>query len=115
MSQYNNKLIYGKNTLERIVSIEVQDDTATIFKELEDGSLNIEKHSNRFWILGSRAFGSGWVKLAGDQYFKYGKQYTKFSEYLEDKKRLPYKEIYTVGNAVEALMIKDGLTMFKMS
>jgi DNA polymerase elongation subunit (family B) len=113
MSEYANKLIYGKNSLERIVSIEIQDDTATIFRELEDGSLDIQKHSNRFWVLGSRAFGSGWVKLAGDQYFKYGKQYTKFSDYLEDKKRLPYKEIYSVGNAVEALMIKDGFTMFK--
>jgi DNA polymerase elongation subunit (family B) len=113
MSEYTNALIYGKNPLERIVSIEVQDDTATIFRELEDGSLDIQKHSNRFWILGSRAFGQGWVKLEGDQYFKYGKQYTKFSTYLEEKKKLPYKEIYTVGNAVESLMIKDGLTMFK--
>jgi DNA polymerase elongation subunit (family B) len=113
MNMYENKLIYGKNPLERIVSVEIQDDTATIFRELEDGSLQIQKLPNRFWILGSKSFGAGWVKLTGDQYFKYGKQYTKFTDYLQDKKKLPYREIYSVGNAVEALMIKDGITMFK--
>jgi DNA polymerase elongation subunit (family B) len=110
---YDNKLIYGKNPLDRIVSIEVENETATIFRELKDGTLDIKKVPNKFWILAGRQFGSGWTRLDGDQYFKWGKQYTKFNEYMEEKKKLPYKEIYTVSNAVEALMIKDGFTLFK--
>ncbi len=110
---YDNKLIYGKNPLERIVSIEVQDETATIFRELADGSLDIKKVPNRFWILAGRQFGPGWNRLEGEQYFKWGKQFTKFSDYMEEKKKLPYKEIYTIGNAPEALMVKDGFTYFK--
>jgi len=110
---YENKLIYGKNPLERIVSIEVTDDQATLFRELEDGSLDIQKVSNRFWILATRPFGAGWVKLEGEQAFKYGKQYTKFMDFYTDKKKLPYTEIYTVGNPAESLMVKDGYTYYK--
>lgn len=110
---YENKLIYGKNPLERIVSIEVQDNIATIFRELPDGSLDIQKHSNRFWILATKPFGAGWVKLDGEQTFKYGKQYKTFNEYITDKKNLPYQEIYTIGNQAEALMVKDGYTFHK--
>lgn len=113
MSDYSNKLIYGKSNLERIVSIEVQDETATIFRELEDGTLDIIKVPNRFWILAGKPYGDGWNRLAGDQFFKYGKQFTKFRDYYEAKKKLPYKEIYSIGNSVEALQVKDGYSYFK--
>lgn len=110
---YDNKLIYGKNPLERIVSIEVNDDTATIFRELPDGSLDIQKHPNRFWILATKPFGAGWVKLEGEQDFKYGKQFKEYKDWVEAKRTLPYQETYTVSNIVEQLMIKDGFTLFK--
>ena len=113
MSDYSNALIYGKNPIERIVSIEISDDTATIFRELPDGSLDIQKHPNKFWILASKQFGSGWVKLTGDQYYNYGKQFKTFKEYNECKKSLPYQEIYTISNQKEAFMVKDGLTYNK--
>lgn len=110
---YENKLIYGKNPLERIVSLEVSDDKLTIFRELEDGTLDIVKASNRLWILATRPFGTGWVRLEGEQAFKYGKQYTDFKEWLADKKKLPYTEIYCIANQKESTMIKDGYTMYK--
>jgi len=113
MSEYSNKLIYGKNKLERIVSIEVSDNTTTIFRELEDGSLDIQKHNNRFWILGSKPFSKDWVKLEGEQHFKYGKQYTTYAAWQADKKNLPYQEIYTISNQTEAFQVKDGFTYYK--
>ncbi len=113
MSNYSNALIYGKNPLERIVSMEITDDVCTLFRELEDGSLNIMKVPHKFWILSNKARGSGWNRLNGEQYFKFGKQYSTFKSYIEDKKKLPYKEIYTISNQNEAMMIKDGLTFFK--
>lgn len=110
---YENKLIYGKNPLERIVSIEINDDTATIFRELEDGTLDIQKHPNKFWILGSKPFGAGWVKLEGEQHFKYGKQFTSYKAWSETKKSLPYTEIYSISNQTEAFQVKDGFTYYK--
>lgn len=110
---YSNKLIYGKNPLERIVSIEISDDTATIFRELADGSLDIQKHPNRFWILGTKPFGPGWVKLEGEQDFKYGKQFKEYKEWAEAKKSFPYKETYSISNVVEQFQVKDGFTYYK--
>lgn len=112
-NDYSSKLIYGKNPLERIVSIEVSDNVATVFRELEDGSLDIQKHPNRFWILASKPFGPGWIKLEGNQHFKYGKQYKDFSSWQSDKKALPYQETYTINNQIEAFQVKDGFTYFK--
>lgn len=108
-----SKLIHGKNDLDRIVSIEVNENEATLFRELENGTLDIKKVSHRYWILATKPFGSGWVRLEGEQTFKWGKQYTKFNDWLSDKKSLPYQEIYSVSNTVEAFQIKDGYTLFK--
>lgn len=110
---YSNALIYGKNSLDRIVNIEVSDDQATIFRELEDGSLDIKKVPNKFWILAGKSYGPGWHRLEGDQYFKYGKQYTKFLDWIKDKKELPYQDVYLINNSTQALMVKDGYTLFK--
>lgn len=112
---YDNKLIYGKNPLERIVSIEISDNTATIFRELEDGSLDIQKHPNRFWILATKPFGPGWVRLEGEQDFKFGKQFKEYKEWAEAKKAYPYQETYTISNVVEQFMVKDGFTYYKGS
>lgn len=110
---YENKLIFGKNPLERIVSIEVSDSEATVFRELADGSLDIQKHPNRFWILATKPFGPNWVRLEGEQDFKWGKQYKEYKAWQADKKALPYKEIYCISNQKEALMVKDGLSYYK--
>jgi DNA polymerase elongation subunit (family B) len=110
---YQNRLIYGKNSLERIVSIEINEDVATIFRELPDGSLDIQKHPNKFWILASKQFGPGWVKLEGDQAFKYGRQYKQYDDWQADKKNLPYTETFTISNVVEQFMVKDGFSYYK--
>jgi len=110
---YSNKLIYGKNPLERIVSIEIADDTATVFRELEDGSLDIQKHPNKFWILAGKQYGAGWNRLEGDQHFKWGKQYKTYEAWQTDKKNLPYQDIYTISNTIEQFMVKDGFTYYK--
>jgi DNA polymerase I len=110
-----NNLIYGKNDLDRIVAIEPMDDTATVFRELEDGTIDIMEVPHKYWILSNRAHTDKWVRLKGDQHYKYGKQYSKFKDFLEDKKQLRKRgsDIYCIGNAAEAMMIKDGYTFFK--
>jgi DNA polymerase elongation subunit (family B) len=109
-----NKLIYGKNDLTRIVSIEIKDDVATIFRELEDGTVDVMTTPHKYWILSNRPHSKGWIRLLGDQHYKWGKQYTTFKEWLKDKKdNLKNQDIYTISNPTEAFMVKDGFTNFK--
>lgn len=110
----NNKLIYGKNELTRIVSIEIKDDVATIFRELEDGSIDVMNTQHRYWILSNKPHSKGWVRLQGEQHYKWGKQYSTLKEWLKDKKdTLKNADTYSIGNATEAMMIKDGFGSFK--
>jgi DNA polymerase elongation subunit (family B) len=109
----SNRLIYGKAGMDRIVSIEIEENEATLFRELEDGSLDIKKVPNRFWILGTKPFSKDWVRLEGDQDFKFGKQYKTYKEWQLDKSKLPYQEIYTISNVKEQFQVKDGYCYYQ--
>jgi DNA polymerase I len=109
----NSDLIYGKNKLDRIVSIEIKNDEALVFRELEDGSIDRITIPHKYWILSNQSHSGKWFRLNGNQHYKWGKQYTKLKDYIDEKKNLKKEDIYTCFNAVEGLMIKDGVTMFK--
>jgi DNA polymerase I len=111
----NRSLIYGKNETERIVAIEAKDDSAILFRELEDGTIDQLEVPHKYWILSNRPHSNGWAKLNGNQYYKWGKQYTKLKDYINDKKGLKKNnaDIYSIANAAEAMQIKDGYTFFK--
>lgn len=107
-----NPLIFGKDPTERIVSIEVDDNIATVFMEDISGEIITKEIPNKFWLLSNEQHGKNWVRLKGDQYYKYGRQFTKFSEYASSRARLGDK-VYGIWDKVEALCVKDGLTYFK--
>lgn len=105
-------LIYGKNKTEGIVSIEVEDDKAFLFIE-ENGELKEEVVPNRFWILSEEKLKKEAVRLEGNLTYKYGLQYKERSEYTKMRNIFKNKEVYSIYNAQEALMVKDGYTYFK--
>lgn len=110
-----NDLIYGKNPLTRVVAIEIKDNTATIFRELETGEIEIIEKPHKYWILSNRPHSDKWVRLKGQQHYKWGKQYDKLKDWLNDKNNLRKRncDIYCVNNTTEAFQIKDGYTLFK--
>jgi DNA polymerase I len=110
----NDKLIYGKNELTRVVSIEIKDEQATVFRELEDGSIDVLTVPHKYWILSNKPHSKGWIRLEGEQHYKWGKQYPTMKEWLKDKKdTLKNADTYSIGNPTEAMMIKDGFASFK--
>lgn len=110
-----NRLIYGKNPMERIVAIEIKDDIATIYRELEDGTRDVIEVPHKYWILSNRKYSDTWFQLEGNQHYKYGKQYATLKDYLNDKNNFKKRgvDIYTIGNAIEAFQVKDGYCFFK--
>lgn len=109
----NNEFIHGKNPLERIVGVEIKNEIAIVFRELEDGSRDVIEVPHKYWILSNKSHTPKWAKLEGDQYYKWGKQYTKLKDYINDKKDLKSSDTYSCYNAVEGWMIKDGFSQFK--
>lgn len=110
-----DKLVYGKDSTEGVVGLEVTDDTAEMFIQNEDGSISSKTIPNRFWLLSNTNINGKFVKLQGDSYYKWGTQFTNRSDF--QKMRTIWKnggkDIYSAWNAEEALMIKDGITFYK--
>ena len=107
-------LIYGKNPLERIVSIEPKDEFAEVFLQQEDGTVKSEFIKNRYWILSNKRLDSKFIQLKGDQHYKYGKQFSLRDDYERDRGMYKYRnDIYAIYEPRESLMVKDGVSYFK--
>lgn len=110
-----NKLIYGKNSLEKIVSIECSGDTATIFLEPSPGLIETVEVPFEHWVLFANNLSDKFKRLKGNLHYKYYIGYTDRRKYLDVCKsaREKRQDFYTSHRADEALMIKDGYTFFK--
>lgn len=110
-----NHLVYGKNEQTNIVSIEVIDDTAEIFLESADGTLDTTYVPNSYWILSNEPQGRSWVKLNGDLHYKYGRKFKKATDLYKEKAFLKSRgvDFYCVSDAKESLMLREGYTYFK--
>jgi DNA polymerase I len=110
-----NSLIYGKSQLDRIVSLEVGDDTAEIFRELEDGTISRETVPASHFILFNEKLSPKMKRLEGNQFYRYMIEYDskeKHQEVLSASYKKKYK-LFNVRDPKEAVMIKDGYTSFK--
>lgn len=111
-------LIFGKNQLEKIVSLEVVDNEKTseiqLFIQQDDGSIKIETMPNKYWLLSDRQVQKDWVRLKGELHYKYGKQYNTRQDFQKFRSIFSKNnDIYSIWNAQEAAMVKDGVTMLK--
>lgn len=113
MVDYSNRLIYGKNPTERIVSIEAMDDTLEIIQQDENGNITSSYATNRYWILSQRRFDDTWIKLEGNLHYKYGKPYRNRQDFEADRKALRKYNVYSVYDPREAIMLRDGYTYYK--
>ena len=106
-----NSLIFGKNSTENIVSIEIDGATATIFTE-KAGTVTSSEVPHRFWLLCNERLDLTWVRLEGDQHYCWGKQFDSYFKVRNEKERWQGKDFYSINNTVEAFMVKDGFCYF---
>lgn len=112
MEQKYNPLIFGKDQTENIVSIEVTDDKCELFIQNNNGDVESKIVRNKFWMLANTQLDKNFVKLKGEQHYRYGRQFTKFSDY--SKFRTIYADkVFGVWDKKESIMLKDGYTYFK--
>lgn len=105
------RVIYGKNDLQNIVGIEPKDGSAEIFIE-KDGKVESVIKPNVYWILMHEPNGPC-AQLRGNQFFKYGRQFKTREEFNKFRMMNRNRDIYSVYDPKEALMLKDGYTYFK--
>jgi DNA polymerase I len=110
-----DRLIYGKNDLEHIVCVEPKNDKTYIFIEKPNGERETKIVPNRYWILAPFNIGGKFSKMEGDLHFKWGKQYTDWDTFVEERRKFYPMGIYSIFNPKEAFLVKDGYTYYKGS
>ena len=107
-----NSLIFGKNPIQNIVSMEVEGANLTLFIEKE-GVVTSQQVPHKYWLLCNQRLDLTWLRMDGDQHYCWGKQFGDFWKLRAEKEKYQDKDFYTVGNPVESSMLKDGFTYYK--
>jgi DNA polymerase, archaea type len=110
-----NSLIYGKDLTDRVVSIEPDGATATVFRELADGTVVSSEVPNSHYILFTEQHSPKMKRLDGNQPYRWlyeTDSREKYQEVLSASYKKRY-DLHVIRDAKEALMVKDGLTYFK--
>ena len=110
----HNPLIYGKNTIERIVSCEPKENHIELFIEKKDGSISVDIKPFNYWFLSNKPIDRRCERLDGDLHYKY---ILKFNEKL-DFTRTFYNlkknhDVFKVSSDKEMAMTLYGFTYFK--
>lgn len=108
-----DKLLYGKQPLERIVSIEPGDESTEIFTEDKDGNITSQWVDNAYWILSHEPLSKESKLLKGQLHYRWGTKYTTRESYSKARAYNKQKEIYSIYNPKENFMTRTGYTYFK--
>lgn len=115
MNTTYDPLIYGKNNLERIVSIEPGEESVEIFQQKEDGTIFSTFEPLKYWILSDQAQGRDWIRLEGNLHYKWGRQFSSREDFSKVRSWLKKNnhEAYSIWDARESFMVKNGHTYYK--
>lgn len=113
MNEDLQKLLYGKQQLQRIVCLEPGDEHTEIFIEDEQGNVTSSLVDNAYWILSHEPISRESKLLKGALHFKWGTKYTTREEYNKARSYNKQKDIYSIYNAKENFMTRTGYTYFK--
>ena len=108
-----DKLINGKSGVQGIVGLEVNDDVLEIFQQKEDGTIALTTIPHRYWILSDNNIDGKFTRLKGDLFYKYGTLFRTRDDFSEYRNRWKNLNTFSIWNAEEAAMVKDGHSFFQ--
>ena len=110
----NESLIFGKDTTENIVSVDVKQDTVYIYQEI-DGVVSHITKPMEYYLIASKKPSSPTLKLQGNQHYKYLMTFDSKYEWKEmsDKAYKHRVDCYRCYDDREAFMLRSGMTYFK--
>src|SRR3990172_7971351 len=109
----DNRILFGKSSIDKIVSIEANDDQLILFRQDDNGNIFQEIRPNRYWILAPKPYSNHWVRLKGNLHYCWGRQFKSQSDLIEFKIFHKHDDLYSVYNSKESAMIKDGICYFQ--
>lgn len=108
-----NKLIYGKNPLERIVGIEPNTDYTEVFILDESGFIKSKIIDTALWILSTKCLDPHFHTMQGYLDYKFIKTYKNIKAYFSDRRKYKNEEILSLWDLKEASLLYQGMTYYK--
>lgn len=110
----DSEFIYGKSNLKRVVGIEVDDETATVFTDTQDG-IKEERLPNKYWILYANNYTGTFNRLEGDLHYKYVDSFLTEQEYKAAKNEANARrwDVFYAYNTKEMFMLRNGVTYYR--
>lgn len=103
-----NPVIFGKNRVQKVTSIEVRDGFTDIFTE--DGVIS---EPNLFWSLTSKPKSPNDIRLEGKLHYKYAHVFENREDWQNFNRKQPRGTLLTAWNDKENSQIIKGITSFK--
>lgn len=112
---YENNLIYGKNKLERVVSVEPVGNDLVIFQESANGEVTQSSIPATYWFITNQQVSAKQLKLEGNQFYKFLGEFNDAEEFDKVRNLLFQKRIdyYSIWDKKEANLTRQGITYFK--
>ena len=108
-----NKILYGKDILDRVISIEVKDKIATIFRQEPDGTISKIEQDNDNWVLSAKKLHTNSQELKGNLNYKYITFLEKDNSIYQFKKVHASEDLFSISNPKERFMVTNGITYHK--
>ncbi len=111
-------IIFGNDSTENVVNIDIKDDGQVILYKEVNGVLMSEIQEFRPWILTNRAITEDSQKLEGYQYYKWITEFESVDAWQKAKNQLRKKHhsdgfMYVANDLKENFMMRHGITYFK--
>lgn len=109
----NDKLLYGKNEIQGVVSLEIKDKDIILFCREKNGELSKTTLPNKYWILSANDEGN-WKRLKGENYYKFGRQFDSREDFEKARRYLKANsDIYSIYDQKESAQVLKGITYYK--
>lgn len=116
MNTKKKQLIFGKNDLQRIVSVEPDGaGNCEVFQELKTGEVVSKIVPNKYFILFTKPVSDNCIELKGNQPFKWLRNYINREKYYQVLNKCQRKKIETfqIRDQKESFLVRYGYTYYK--
>ena len=105
-----NKLIFGKDNTQGVVSITLKDDQIFLYKQTKDG-IELEQFDYTPWVLSAKPLRSYSEKLKGDQYYRFITS-TSTEKFHEASQKF-HRDMWLPRAIEECFTLAEGVTYYK--
>lgn len=107
------ELVYGKNPLERVVSVEPRESDCVVYIQSKSGSIEEQIMPYKRFILSGFPLSDRSRKLLGSSVYRFITSFKTRQTWYEQQKSEQHKDVFVISNDKQAFLTKTGISYYK--